>query len=369
MLFRSSLQSGRKHQAKGMPADESDWRPFLRGMRGRPSEAWWRANLNLSAYYSFHSLNRLFGNVDLREEANHGFYHAPDGRWAPIPWDNDMMFIPHSHQSGVTLANRCLESPRLNREFKNRAREILDLFASDPAPNGGQFAQLVAEYARILCPPGETRTWPELDMAVWNYHPRSHARGVFYLNPYTMGWTGVPFRRVLATPDFAGFCRYIVGFCTDSRPVKNYRPDDNNPVGHGWGHLDWEARDAAIPERPVVQGQGQGTSIKNGWAFRVTPFASPLRGVSFAAIQWRAARIAAPGLAGYRAGEPWVSELTPVWESPEIADATPEFSLPAEVCQPGQTYRVRARYRDSQGRWSHWSAPVQFVSETVASRK
>ena len=49
--------------------------------------------------------------------------------------------------------------------------------------------------------------------------------------------------------------------------------------------------------------------------------------------------------------------------SPEIDSGETRFiTLPAEVCRPGQTYRVRARYKDLTGRWSHWSNPVQFVA-------
>ena len=69
-------------------------------MRSNPNEAWWRDNLNLKAYFSFHALNRLLGNVDLRPDGNHGYYRYPDGDWAPIPWDNDMMFVPRHHQPG-----------------------------------------------------------------------------------------------------------------------------------------------------------------------------------------------------------------------------------------------------------------------------
>ena len=34
----------------------------------------------------------------------------------------------------------------IDRSYQNRAREILDLFCSDAAPNGGQIGQLVAAH-------------------------------------------------------------------------------------------------------------------------------------------------------------------------------------------------------------------------------
>jgi hypothetical protein len=360
-----SLQSGRKYLAAGMPADNSDWNQFSGAIRQNQPESWWRAHLDLPAFYSFHALNRLLGNVDLREDANHGFYHAPDGHWAPIPWDNDMMFIPHSHQSGVIYPVRCLEIPALRREFQNRAREILDLFASDTATNGGQFAQLVAECGRVLCPPGQARTWPELDMAMWNYHPRSATPGVFYVNPDNRGWSGLSFTRVLDSPDFGGFCRYLVNFCSDSRPRKNYEPDDNNPVGHGWGYLAWEARDEQIPQRPAIRPCGPAGFSTTNLSFTITPFApaeSPGgQPAGFRAVQWRVAEIRAPGLPGYQPGLPCAYELMARWQSGELQKAEPVFHLPSEACAPNRTYRVRARYKDTAGRWSHWSEPVQLV--------
>jgi hypothetical protein len=121
-------------------------------MRSGPTEDWWRHNLDLSAYYSFHALNRLLGNIDLRPDGNHGYYRRPDGRWAPIPWDLDMMFVPRHHQPGHIDAIRCLGHPAIAREYRNRAREILDLFAADGSERGGQVGQLAADLGAALTP-------------------------------------------------------------------------------------------------------------------------------------------------------------------------------------------------------------------------
>jgi len=355
-----SLQSGRKHASNSGPPDDTAWHRFREGLQRSQTEGWWRTNLDLGAFYSFHALNRLLANVDLREGANHGYYRRPEGRWAPIPWDVDMMFIPRNHQSGVTDANRCLDLPQLHLEFQSRAREILDLFASDPSTNGGQIGQLVDELARELRPPGSSQSWPELDEAVWNYHPRSNTRGEFYVNPYERGWSGTPFRRVLSTPDFAGFCRYITEFCTDSRPLKNYQPDDGNPQGYGYGFLAREAEDPKIPAQPEIRYKGPAGFPVHQLAFNVSAFQSPTS-ARFVSIQWRIAEITAPGLPGYVPGQPQRYEIEPGWNSSELGFAYPVFYLPAGICRPAHTYRIRARYEDETGRWSHWSAPVQFV--------
>jgi hypothetical protein len=61
-----SIQSGIKRTPKGMADAPEVWDKFLGGMRSDPKETWWRQHLDLPAYSSFHALNWLLGNVDLR---------------------------------------------------------------------------------------------------------------------------------------------------------------------------------------------------------------------------------------------------------------------------------------------------------------
>src|SRR6185503_15548157 len=120
---------------------------------------------------------------------------------APFPWDLDMILVPRTHQPGYIDAIRCLNVLTLKIDFQNRAREILDLFCADAAPDGGQVGQLVEELSRVLMPAGFTNNWGQLDEAVWNWHPRQNQKGIFYVNPTTGNHSGGPWRRTLATPD------------------------------------------------------------------------------------------------------------------------------------------------------------------------
>lgn len=52
-------QTALKHVPKGMADAKPLWDTFRRRMRSDPPEDWWRRNLDLPAYYSFHALNRL----------------------------------------------------------------------------------------------------------------------------------------------------------------------------------------------------------------------------------------------------------------------------------------------------------------------
>ncbi len=374
-------ETGLKHRAKNSPTNDVAFQKFMGNSQRGATEAWWRANLDLPRYYTFHALNRVLGNVDVRPGANHYLYHEPDGRWCVIPWDLDMMFIAKTHQPGIVDQSRCLEVPALKLEYRNRAREVLDLFCSDASTNGGQIGQLVDELARFLLPVNQARTWPELDMVMWNYHPRSNAKGQFYVTPYRDGRMGGEWTRTLATRDFAGYGQYIIDYCTDSRPTKNYAINDGDQRGYGFGYLSVEAWDRRIPERPVIRLVGEeekksglrsklfGPEPEKNFSetilkFEISDFKSSVTATNsvLAAMQWRVGEINAPGLSGYHPGEPRRYEIEELWRSEELAAATNQFRLALIMCESQHTYRARARYKDNTGRWSHWSEPVPFVA-------
>ena len=361
-----SAESGQKHQGKSMPTNSVDWNQFMGQSGQRQTVGWWRTNMDLNAYYSFHAMNDVLANIDLREGGNHYLYHRKDGPWVVLPHDLDMMFIPKTHWPGIVQQSICLEHPALRLEFKNRGRETLDLFCSDAATNGGQIGQLVAEMAGQIAPAGQARNWAQLDEAMWNYHPRNNDPGQFYRNPVVDNRMGGDWRRKLATPDFAGFCKYIVDFCTDSRPNKNYAPNDGNQFGYGYGFLFNESRDAFIPPRPSLRYSGAPGYAADQLKFAISM--AEAKSQDAVAVEWRVAEISAPGLAGFQPGTPCRYEIEKAWTSAPLASSVTEVTAPANVCQPGHTYRARVHVKDSAGRWSRWSEPVQFVAAKPAGK-
>jgi hypothetical protein len=334
-----SIQSGIKHTPPNMADGQKLWESFHNGMRSRPNEDWWRKNLDLPAYYSFHALNRLLANVDLRPDGNHGYYRRPDGHWAPIPWDNDMMFVPRHHQPGYIDAINCLQHPAIQLEYRNRAREILDLFANDGSVRGGQVGQLAADLGAALTPPKFSVDWPRLDDAKWNQHPRMNQKGSYFVNPANSENWGGPWKRTLKTNDFDGFRQYLVDFCTNSRPTKKYAPNDGEHLGYGWGYLAHEATDDKIPATPTLR------QLPDGNKFEATEFVSAA-GHKPAALEWRVGRV---GQRGWYELDDWWRKESESGRSVEVP--TKQLTAPGE-------YRVRARWRDHTGRCGHWSAPI-----------
>jgi hypothetical protein len=60
--------------------------------------------------------------------------------------------------------------------------------------------------------------------------------------------------------------------------------------------------------------------------------------------------------------KPGKYEIDSVWESHEITRFNRDIQMPARGINIGGTYRVRCRMKDTSGRWSHWSSPVQFIA-------
>ncbi|MGC3956975.1 MAG: lamin tail domain-containing protein [Verrucomicrobiota bacterium] len=359
-----------KHQGDAQPDNGSDWISFLAASKASQTEAWWRTNMNLPAFYNFHAGNRFLGNVDVRYGFNHYFYHSPNNLWQVIPWDLDMMFIPKSHQAGVIDQNNCFNVPALKIEFQNRARELLDLVGADASTNGGQIGQLIDEYARLIAPAGTTTNWASLDAAMWNYNPRTQGdpsthsgqtshRGNFYWSPYTDSRNGGNWVRTLSSADFNGAMKYLTDYATDTFPSNfTWAVSNGDQRGYGYQYLKWEAADPNVPQRPTATYLGAAVFPINDLRFSASAYA----GVNpFAAAQWRVGEISAPGIPLYDATKPRIYEVTDVWRSSELP-SNGVVTVPFAALQIGHTYRARVRYKDVTGRWSRWSDALQFVT-------
>jgi hypothetical protein len=401
----------KKHQSETQVSDNSDWTAFAAGTtQAGQNEAWYRANLDVPAYCTFQALNRYVANVDIRGGDNYRAYHRPapplgDNRWVIMPYDQDMMFLPAHHWAATLdatvwpgVSNQWLavtRRPAIAVEFRNRCRELLDLLASDPAPNGGQMAQLIDEYAQMVNPAGQALTWADADAAMWNMHPRTagtagtasgytNHKSNFFRATFAdergapMGvvtrWT-----RRLSDPDgdgfgdFEGLMSYLTAFSTNAWPGGTWVRSNGRPEGYGYKFLEWEslygglglnpsAPDLSFPARPVIAYAGAAGYPASGLEFTSSGFVPAANGTVFGGMQWRIGAVAAPGVPGYVNGEPRKYEIEEVWTSPVLPVFSAAVKVPVTAVRPGSTYRARVRHRDANGRWSRWSEPVQFTA-------
>jgi len=121
-------------------------------------------------------------------------------------------------------------------------------------------------------------------------------------------------------------------------------------------------RDSRIPETPVISYTGSNGFPAVGLRLRSNAFAPGNGGASFAAMEWRIGEVRHPDVPGFEEGEPWRYEIEATWSSGELNVFQEEIAVPAVAVQVGRRYRARVRHRGDDGRWSHWSAPLEFTT-------
>ena len=355
----------KRNQGPTQSINSSDWNSFRSGYSRSQSLQWWRDHLHLPPYYTFRCVNRIISNVDIREGWNKVFYHHPDDHWYPVPWDLDMLIIPETHWQGAINIERCLSRHKiLNIEFKNRARELLDLLLDDDSPTGGQIGQFIDEHARFINPPGASLTFVDVDQFMWNYHPRtagSH-RGQFYVSPKSQSNRGGTWTRRLNSKDHEGMMQHMLGFMTDT-DTGRWSIGDGDPHGYGYNYLEYEAKFTDIPKTPSVVYSGPNGFPLNELQFKSTSFepGRPSNSSKFTGIQWRLAEVSNPKTPFFELGQPWKYEVNPVWEL-EADEFVGTVAVPQSIIRKGGTYRARVRVRNGTMAWSHWSSPLEFVA-------
>jgi Lamin Tail Domain/CotH kinase protein/Bacterial TSP3 repeat len=345
------------------PTDKSDLSYILGNYTGA-TDAWWRTNWVLSDYYSYQAIVQAIHHYDINDNKNYFYHRNPEtGLWKIIPWDLDLTWAHNMYLSSWgglnTLASHILQAtaevgtgsqigtsnlkltgarPAFELEFRNRIREIRDLLF-----NTNQAWQLIDEYALLLRGPTNAPTFLDADRCMWDYNPKmissayssdlwQAGQGKFYQ------WPNEP----TVSKDFNGCIQLM----------KNY------VVVRG-EHLDSLASDAAIPSQPTLTYIGTSNYPLSRLTYRSCAYSGS---AAFAAMKWRVGEVWDTNAPAFDPAEPQPYEITATWESPEITNFNSDITIPAEVLKVGHAYRVRVRMKDVTGRWSRWSAPVQFIS-------
>jgi hypothetical protein len=356
------------NKTAGQPHDRRDLFAFTGtsddGYNRDPVEpvSWWEANIDLDSYFSYRSVVEALNHSDLRDRENSNLYHNPvTGKWTVIPWDVDLLYEAFDRwgPDGVETTTAPLEQfrkslthPELAIRFQNRARELRDLLLNDD-----QGWTLVNELVATLGGAGGATGWAELDAARWNQDPRStkiegsggNEGMLFFMTPYTS--TRFPqHSRTLSSADFPGMVDSIKSFIV--------------PTGFGGSRLAAMSDDTRIPVTPTIQYTGTADFPTNGMSFSCSDFAAGSGDSGFATMQWRIGEIYNPDSMNYVAAEPWRYEADTFWASGLLETFSNSFNFPPIAVKEGSQYRARVRHQGIDGRWSHWSEPVEFVTST-----
>lgn len=315
------------HHGEGLVADGSDLRQFQMDYERRVQpERWWRDHLDLPKYYSYRAIVECIHHYDIGDGKNYDYFNNPTlKQWQVIPWDIDETWADNMYGNGEEPFNsRVLEIPRFRIEYQNRLREIRDLLF-----NPEQTGWLIDQFAAVPWDPSGKPSLVEADRRKWDFHPAlaiggQAGQGLFY--------------QASATRDFPGI----------ARRMKEYVQARSAWIDAAL------LNDRLCPQTPIISYAGAEKHPADQLRFRAGPYVGA---GEFAGMKWRLAEVRRPDLEQRREG---VYEIAPLWESEESPRFGSQMSLPKELAKAGHTYRVRVRMKDVTGRWSHWSAPVEF---------
>jgi hypothetical protein len=324
------------HQGVG---DKSDLNGFMNGYTwGSPDANWWRNVFDLDGYYRFRAILEAVHHYDVHQGKNYYYYLNPTtNQWSILPWDLDLTWSEEMFGLGAEpFRDRVLTIPEFNVDYQNELRAIRDLLF-----NPEQMFPLIDETAAMINTPAQGFSMVDADRALWDFNP-------ILVSRYVSDDRAMNGKFYEISPDHA--------FTGMVQLLKDY-------VARRSAWIDQALlTDRALPDTPALSYVGPAGYPADQLRVRASGFRDPQGSDTFAAIQWRAAEIVRPGLPGYTENSRWRYEVEATWLSPVLTTYTDETPVPNSACRPGVLCRVRVRMLDTSGRWSHWSAPVEFVA-------
>jgi hypothetical protein len=323
-------------------ADSSDLIDFKTTYESGPDETadWWRQNFNLDSYYNYRSIVEAIHHYDIHAGKNYFYYLNPEtNQWETLPWDMDITWADNMFGNGnEPFQSRVLAIPEFALDYRNRLRELRDLLI-----NVEQVGLIVEEMASFVYTPGQP-SLVDADRAMWDYNPILVSS---YVNPdkaghgrFYAGGGGIP-----PAGSYGGMMQVL----------KDYAVTRSNFIDS----TILSADESLIPNRPTITYTGDAGFPLNQLQFTSSAYSG---GSPFGAMEWRIGEIYHPGTANYVPGTAWRYEVDAVWESGELGTFNNVLDFSGAGLQVGHTYRARVRMQDAAGRWSHWSAPVEFVA-------
>lgn len=333
-----------ENQSPGGKTDKSDLKGFVNGYKKAPSTSWWRANVDVAGYCSYRSIVEAIHHYDIGGGKNYFYFLNPEtAHWSVLPWDLDQTWSKTMSGTGEDPFKKygALNKSSLQIQYQGRLRELRDLLF-----NPEQTGRLIDEYAAFIYTPGR-QSIVDADRAMWDYHwvMSDKAFDAGYADKGGQGGQG-EFYKSARSKTFAGMIRNMKSYvAARGEWIDTYLADDAN-----------------IPATPSVTPDCSSAYPIDDLRFHTSAFKSPQRGGAFGALQWRIAEVSPANVAGEDRKEWRHYEIEAQWTSDLITPFASQIKIPATGLQVGHTYRVRARMKDSSGRWSHWSAPREFVA-------
>ena len=336
------------NQGPTQVSDNSDLVTFVNTItNAATTDQWIRDNFDLQSYYSYRAVVEAIHHGDIGYGKNYYYYHNPvTNKWQVIPWDTDLTWSDNMYGNGQEpFLAAVLSRPAFLLEYRNRAREVRDLLY-----NSEQTGTLIDAWSALVNRDIDGFSFVDADRAMWDYNPIMASA---YVNAskagqgrYYQGGGG----NIIPSPGgFEGMMNKMKAYILTRGSYI-----DNTVIG--------ATEEAAAPLRGSVVSVGSAGFPVNDLRFRTSNFAAGNLGGAFAAMQWRIADVTATAtgtLPNY--------EINAAWQSAEITTFNSDVQIPPASVQPGHLYRVRVRFKDSNGRWSHWSNVAAGTTQFTAT--
>lgn len=333
-----------RHQGTEAPAGDADFQNAWRNIPAPRPEEWVRQHVNLDLWYRYFAVAEAVRHNDFGPAPSHMKNQAwffepsadtPYGRLWVLPWDSDVSWGPTWQNAAVdevklaVFNTNGIGHPTLKTEFRNAVREFRDLVWQPEVimPMLNRLTNQIAELSRA---------------------DRDRWRGAVNGNDFG------PLERKYADMlsfAFQGWNR------TNGIPI---------PTGGRAAYLDALAGEddesSEIPATPEISYLGLSSFPLDQLDFNADVFRDPQGDNTFGAIRWRVAEVTDPRASTFDPIAQLRLEYPPVWESNDLGPDAFEYRVPGQLLRTGHAYRVRARVRDLDGHWSHWSTPVHFVA-------
>jgi len=345
--------SQQRYQAPDAVPDSSDHANIYSNMIPSQNEAFVRRYVNITKWSYYHALCHAVRHYDYwpTGDNNGAYYFEPDytdqstprlGKLWILPNDVDATWGPTWNEGKDRVWSAIFESggkPGIYPEYFNAVREVRDLLWQQD-----QINPLLDEYAAVIAPfiPADSLRWKNAPAAFGNYDGLGGAGytslAALVADMKKFAWTG------------GSWPGGSVGAGGSAALMDSLQLGVTNSEG------------STMPATPTMTYQGPAGYPANELTFSTTAFSDPQGALTFAAIQWRVAEVTDSSAPAYDAADKFKLEWTASYDSGPVAGFTNSFTFPASGCEPGHAYRARVRHKDATGRWSHWSAPVQFIA-------
>ena len=327
-LYKIEGHSGSSNnQGPTQVTNRSDVSSFISGYRNRnPSADWWRENLDVEKYLSYRTIVEGIHHYDIAYGKNYFYYHNPEtGKFQVHPWDLDLTWANNMYGNGNhDFKNKVANNSAFRTDYRNRVREIMDLIY-----NEDEGYKLIDEMVHDVWSP-EGPTLVDADRRLWDNHPRLNHKDRYY--------------DIASTRDFAGMIQVL----------KKYIVSRGN-----WMRSSLLSDRNSIPQKPTIRFIGNGNFQASDLRFSTNNYRSQ-SDTAFSAMEWRLAEVYNPTVKGYVEKDPYIYEIEDPTLSGELKTFESNYQFIPTSARVGRTYRARVRHKDTQGRWSHWSDPVQF---------